>query len=743
MVSETSHNAREHTMQNNFLTKISHEIRTPLNAIIGLGYLCQQTRLDDQQRKYVTTMIDSAKGLLDSFQEMLDFSKLENDEFEINSLPFRLDTVLNDLIATIEPRCQEKGLRLYTKVDESLPPILEGDSMRISLILLNLAGNAVKFTEKGSVSINIYKTPENNIGFSVTDTGIGISADMRETIFQPFTQVDNSHTRDYGGTGLGLAICTLLTQRMQGEIKVDANPEGGSIFSVILPLKEATETTMEENGPLHNVRALVVENNPLSQQIIESHLQALGMKVQVAHEGELSLRLVAEADSADHPFNIIILSLQLPDMGGIELAQYIQQSSLNHRPALILQSEFELDEIKKMSQDAGITALLPLDTPASMWQQSIVEILENHTPTEEDTHSPHVDEEFSGPPRILLVEDNEINQEIAYEVLKTAQLEVDIANNGQEAVDAVANQKYSLILMDVQMPIMDGLEATRRIREAGYTMPIIAMTAHAMLDDKEASMSAGMNAHLTKPLEPMALFATINSWLPSNTPSKKSTSSNKDVIAPRKGKLPDRIEGFNIIGGLATVGGNEELYANLLKKFANRYATVNEDISKCLQTNDIEAAVRHAHTVRGIAANLGAEELAKAAENLEKTLIHSPSMTTPHLRTLVVCLTNAVNAISESLDFMQASDTEACTANIEDRLNLAEREHARHVLDQAILNMEVDWGYAIDTIRHLGARLKETKLECPLSKLEQAVEDFEVEVAHELSKEIQAQLSAH
>ncbi len=731
-------------MQNNFLTKISHEIRTPLNAIIGLGYLCQQTRLDDQQRKYVTTMIDSAKGLLDSFQEMLDFSKLEDDDFEINNLPFRLDTVLNDLVATIEPRCQEKGLRLYSKVDESLPPILEGDSMRISLILLNLAGNAVKFTEKGSVSINVNKTDQGCIRFSIIDTGIGISDDMRENIFLPFTQVDNSHTREYGGTGLGLAICTLLIKRMQGEIFVEANPEGGSIFTFTLPLKEASELPPVQDGPLQGVRALVVEHNPLNQQIIESQLSALGMKVQVAHEGELALRIIADADDAQHSFDLVILSLQLPDMGGVELAQYIQKSNLGKHPALILQSEFELDEIKKMAQDAGILARLTLDTSSNIWEQSIAEVLKEHSEALKDTQVEEADEEEqSGPPRILLVEDNEINQEIAYEVLTTAHLEVDIANNGQEAVDAVAKQKYALILMDVQMPIMDGLEATRTIREAGYTMPIIAMTAHAMLDDKEASMSAGMNAHLTKPLEPMALFATINAWLPSKSSSKKSTSSSKDIIAKHHGKLPDRIEGFNIIGGLATVGGNEELYAKLLKKFANRYATVNEDISQCLQKNDIESAVRHAHTVRGIAANLGAEELAKAAENLEKTLIHSPSMTTPHLRTLVVCLTNAVNAIRESLDYMEASQAEVATASIEDKLNLAEREHARHVLDQAILNMEVDWGYAIETIRHLSARLKETKLEPTLIQLEQAVEDFEVEVALTLSKEIQSELSVH
>ncbi len=724
-------------MENNFLTKISHEIRTPLNAIIGFGYLCQQTRLDDQQRKYVTTMIDSAKGLLDSFQEMLDFSKLEDDDFAINSLPYRLETVLNDVAATIRPRCQEKGLRFNTKLDPELSPLLEGDSKNISLILLNLAGNAVKFTEKGSVDINVTKLDDKTMRLSVTDTGIGIDKDMRETIFLPFTQVDNSHTREYGGTGLGLAVCTLLVQRMDGTISVEENAGGGSIFNITLPIKEA-DTDAIEASPLSDIRALVVENNQLTQQIIESQLTTLGMNVTCVHEGELALRMISDAHEAKKPFAIIILSLQVPDMSGVEIAQCLHQTK--HHPALVLLSEFDLDEVRQLASDAGIDCILPPNIARDVWQESLIDTLEKHAASHASAEEPIL-EELDGPPRILLVEDNEINQEIAYEVLSTAQLDVDIANNGQEAVDAVSKQKYSLILMDIQMPVMDGLEATRRIREAGYTMPIIAMTAHAMIDDKEASMSAGMNAHLTKPLEPMALFATINSWLP-QTGGTASSSQSKD-IAPRTNKLPDRIEGFNIIGGLSTVGGNEALYASLLKKFASRYATINEDISKSLQANDIESAVRHAHTVRGIASNLGAEELAKAAENLERSIVHSPSMTTPHLRTLVVCLTNAVNAIRDSLGIIETGTEHDATASIEDKLNPAEREHARYIIEQAIINMETDWGYASDTTKNLVERLQGTKLESPLLQLQQAVEDFDVEVAIELSKQVQEGLSAN
>ncbi len=729
-------------MENNFLTKISHEIRTPLNAIIGFGYLCQQTRLDDQQRKYVTNMVDAAKELLDNFQEILDFTKLENEEFTITPLPFNLQTVLNDVCSIAKPRCIEKSLKLISSLDPNIAPLVMGDPKNISLILQNLMSNAVKFTEKGSIEVKIEKLAGDDICFQVIDTGIGIDKSMYKKIFLPFTQVDNSHTRAYGGTGLGLAVSDLLTQNMNGHITVGPNKEGGSIFSVVLPLKVAEANVIAENSPLRDIRVLVVEENKLAQQILESQLSTLGMNVDCTSEGEIALNMISDASESGKAFQLIILSWQLPDMSGLELAQYLKQ--LKPCPALILRSEFNLEEVQEMANSAGIDFIMPNGAPQSMWQETIIEILEDRAKVaEEEKAAQQTEQIIDGPPRILLVEDNEINQEIAKEVLTTAHLDVDIANNGQEALDAIEKEKYSLILMDIQMPVMDGLEATRRIRAAGYTMPIIAMTAHAMLDDKDISIAAGMNAHLTKPLEPMALFATINTWLPSNT--SKSTivkGAKQEIITQRRDKLPENIEGFDIIGGLATVGGNEALYANLLKKFATRYATVNEDISNSLQANDIETAVRHAHTVRGIAANLGAADLAKAAENLERSIVHSPSMITPHLRTLVVCLTNAVSAIRESLGIVEASADTKATANIEEKLNAAEREHARYILEQAILKMELDWGHAGDTVKLLAERLQGTPIESKLNLLLQHVEDFELEEAQNISKQIQAELSS-
>ncbi len=724
-------------MQDNFLAKLSHEIRTPINAIIGFGYLFQQTRLDDQQRKYLTSITESAKDLLHIFQEMLDFSQMEEAGFALNPLPFRLDTVMQNLSATIEPRCREKSLVFRYNVASDVPKMLNGDAMRISQILLNLAGNAIKFTEKGSVSINVSLTEEGLISFRVMDTGIGIPEESCKEIFKPFIQVDNSHTREHGGAGLGLATCYRLTQAMGGTIAVFPNREesSGSVFNVTVPLEAIEELKHDTTSPLGDVKILVVDHEPLSQQVTEAALQSLGMLVSVAISGEEALQMIADADNAGAPFRAVVLTWRMPSMNGIEAASYVQEMTLSQKPFLILHSQYCLNEVEQLAKDAGISLALPKPTSPSDFEKHLIELIESHLPPAVDAEE---GEDDDGPARILLVEDNEINQEIAYEVLKAAQLEVDIANNGQEAVDAVEKQKYSLILMDVQMPIMDGLEATRRIRAAGYRMPIIAMTAHAMLDDKETSLSAGMNAHLTKPLEPMALFATINSLLPTRNSAPKKESTVKPTTAPmRKNKLPESIEGFNLISGLATVGGNETLYASLLVKFADRYATVNEDISACLQRNDLETAVRHAHTVRGIAANLGAEALAEAAATLEKTLVHNPNMITPHLRTLVVRLTEAVSAIIEHLGSDGAGSSGETEATIADRLNVAEREHACHVLDQAIAHMEQDWGHASDTVLYLKERLQGTPLERLVSQLLGAVEDFEVERAQGLSMEVQ------
>ncbi len=728
-------------MQDNFLAKISHEVRTPINAIIGLGFLFQQTRLDDQQRKYLTTIVDSAQNLLVTFQGILDYTTTEEGALTLNELPFYLDTVLNNISETVNLRCQEKGLKFQLTTASNVPAAFVGDAIRVSQILLNVTNNAVKFTHKGEIKIHVAMTADNALQVTVSDTGIGIPDALKEEIFEPFIQVDNSHTRNYGGAGLGLATCMQLVQHMNGSITVADNTKsgsGGSVFTVTLPLVEAEEAVIVQSGPLSGKKVLILDYDSVRLQVMHNSMLSLGLESETCNDSEKAIKIISAADTADTPYDFVIMAWQMPGMDSIEAAKYIQKLSVKHPlPMLLLFSNYALDEMEQTALDVGFFTFIQTPASPEIFNKALIDASQKQQELIAATDaSEEVGEE--GPIHILLVEDNEINQEIAYEVLTSAEYTVDIANNGQEAVDAVEKTKYSLVLMDIQMPVLDGLEATKRIRAAGHKMPIIAMTAHGMADDRETSLSAGMNAHLTKPLEPMALFSTITSLLPTAAApvvAKKETPAEDAQIV--REKLPNRLEGFNLENGLAAVAGNEALYINLLRKFADRYATINKDISDCLKQNDVKTAMRHAHTIRGIAANLGAEALASAAETLEKAIMHSPAMTTPLLRTLVVRLTEAVDAIHNCFGSSTTNVDAQAITSVDKCLNLAEREHATHVLGKAIASMEQDWGHATDTANYLLERLRNTEAEKDLLHLKQAIEDFEVEAALELSKKIQ------
>ncbi len=739
-------------MQENFLAKISHEVRTPINAIVGLGFLFQQTRLDDQQRKYLATIIDSAQNLLQIFQSILDYTATEDGSLELQNLPFHMDALLESVAKNTRLRCQEKSLAFHVSTAADVPPILVGDSIRISQILQNIADNAVKFTSSGSVNIHVDMADvgANLVRFTVRDTGIGIPAGYEKKIFDPFMQVDNSHTRTFGGAGLGLATCNQLVQQMKGNICVAANTlttQGGTTFTVELPLPRAEENMLMREGPLQGKKVLIIDHEPLRQQVLSNTMLNFGMEAHSMDDPEKALKLIDSADNNDEPYNFVITAWQTPGMDSIETAEYIKKLPLDHPiPLLLMVSSYQMDEVETLAKEAGFCALIQTPATEEAFYAPMVQYYEEQQEAlalqaaEEAKASVSSSVDSDGVMRILLVEDNEINQEIAYEVLSSADYTVDIANNGQEAVDAVEKTTYALVLMDIQMPVMDGLEATKNIRAAGHKMPIIAMTAHGMADDKEVSLSAGMNAHLTKPLDPMALFSTMNAWLPvsgSNTAGAKKEAETKEASIVRREKLPNSLDGFNLENGLATVAGNEALYINLLRKFADRYATINKDISECLQNNDMETAIRHAHTVRGIAANLGAVALSTAAEGLEKAIKNAPAMTTPLLRTLVVRLTEAVDSIHNCFGTLHADVESDSAKSIEDCLNKAEREHARHVLNQAITHMDEDWGHAIDTVVYLLDRLQGTAAESELLHLKQAIEDFETSAAEKYNRSIQ------
>ena len=747
--------------KDDFLARMSHEIRTPMNAIIGLGHLCQQTRLDEQQRQYMHKILGSANELLGILNEILDFSKIEGGKLELDRIPFQLNVVMDNLWRILSQRAKAKGLDFVYHLDRHIPSVLVGDPLRLTQVLINLTGNAVKFTDKGAVAVTVRcmdSSPAHvTLRFRIKDTGIGMTPEQFHHIFQPFTQADGSNTRRFGGTGLGLSVSQRLVALMEGSMEAESNPDGGSVFSFTVSFKVGAGSAPQPLRTVQDMRVLVVDDSPLALQVTAANFASLGMDVDCVESGAEALRTLAVAEQNSMPYHLIILDWRMPEMDGLETARRIRQAGTAYEPpAIILHSDYELHQIQAQALAAGVTAFLPKPATANAFYSAITEALGHTLEPQDQAEHPAPEQGAPLSSRILLVEDNEINQEIACELLKMAQVDVDTVNNGQEAVEAVACTPYALIFMDVQMPVMDGLEATRRIRAAGHVMPIIAMTAHAMRGDKDISLAAGMNDHLTKPLDPEALFATLNHWLPlpvaqvSGQPSAQSSSQTPSAhslqgaaSAPTRylrSQLPERIEGFNLSAGLAAVGNNEKLYADLLGKFATRYATITEDITNSLQHNDLETAVRLAHTVKGIAANLGAESLAEAAGALEKTITHDPSMTTPHLKTLVLRLADAVNAVRAALDSRGAHSDNAPSAAVCSIMDTREVESLCEHLYEAVLHMETDWNKAVSVTEQARQTLSDTDMERQARELCYAVEDFETQTALALCMELQTAL---
>jgi two-component system sensor histidine kinase/response regulator len=624
-----------------FLANMSHEIRTPMNAIIGMTHLVEKTDLAPRQRDFVRKIQHSSRHLLAIINDILDFSKIEAGHLSLENAEFDLEDTLASVGDVVSERAMSKGLEVVFDVSQDVRTQVVGDSLRLGQILINLVNNAVKFTEQGEIVISVRQTGESQtaieLTLSVKDTGIGISAEQQAHLFQSFQQADLGITRRYGGTGLGLAISKRLAELMQGTIDVESEPGKGSTFRVSVWLGKAAIRKRRPvlSASLREKRLLVVDDNGNARSAIVRMLASNGFAVEAASNGASAIESVQKSIAAGKPYDVAFVDWRMPGIDGVETIRRIRALTATP-PAFVLVTAYGREEVLRLADQAGLSEVLVKPVNRSVLFDATMRALDEERAAFEPAFDGTENRAKLRGLKILVAEDNEMNQEVARELLAAVGIAVDVVDDGAAALERLQDRSYDLVLMDLRMPVMDGIEATRAIRRDPLfaELPIIAMTANAMASDRQACLEAGMNDHIGKPVEPEELYAVLEVWADrigklsvgdfggTAAPNRETSATSPEDIALLQRLAP----ALDVRRGLERVLDRTELYFTLLRSYVASQRDVGWRIREALAAGQIDDATRYAHSANGLAGQIGADAVRTAAEHLESVLrAHGPN----------------------------------------------------------------------------------------------------------------------